>query len=117
VANVSQGVTVTWGSVTIVEVVSVSVDGVSADSVEVTPRSSTGRGKSYSVADVDLGTVAVTARGATGMTTTNVGLTATLSISGPGLSFSFAKAIFQNLGWSAAVGDLQTYTATFKMGV
>jgi hypothetical protein len=51
------------------------------------------------------------------MMTTNVGLTATLSISGPGLSFSFAKAIFQKLGWSAAVGDLQTYTATFKMGV
>ena len=116
-ANVSQGVTVTWGSVTITEVVSVSVDGVSCDSVETTSRSSTGRGKSYSVADVDLGTVSVTARGATGMMTTNVGLTATLSISGPGLSFSFAKAIFQNLGWSAAVGDLQTYTATFKMGV
>ena len=116
-ANVSQGVTVTWGSVTILEVISVSVDGVSADSVEVTSRTSTGRGKVYSVSDVDLGTVSVTARGAAGMTTTNVGLTATLSISGPGLSFSFAKAIFQNLGWSAAVGDLQTYTATFKMGV
>ena len=116
-ANVSQGVTVTWGSVTITEVVSVSVDGVSCDTVETTSRTSTSRGKSYSVADVDLGTVSVTARGATGMMTTNVGLTATLSISGPGLSFSFAKAIFQNLGWSAAVGDLQTYTATFKMGV
>jgi hypothetical protein len=117
VANVSQGVTVTWGSVTILEVVSVSVDGVSADSVEVTSRTSTGRGKVYSVSDVDLGTVSVTARGVAGMNTTNVGLTATLSISGPGLSFSFAKAIFQNLGWSGSVGELQTYTATFKMGV
>jgi len=117
VANVSQGVTVTWGSVTILEVVSVSVDGVSADSVEVTSRTNADRGKAYSFADVDLGTVSVSARGATGMTTTNVGLTATLSISGPGLSFSFAKAIFQNLGWSGSVGELQTYTATFKIGV
>ena len=115
-ANVSQGVTVTWGSVTITEVVSVSVDGVSCDSVEVTSRASTDRGKSYSVSDVDLGTASVTARGATGMTTTNVGLTATLSISGPGLSFSFDKAIFQSLGWTAAVGEMQTYTATFKIG-
>jgi hypothetical protein len=117
VANISQGVTVAWGtSLTILEVVSVSVDGVSSDSVEVTPRTSTDRGKVYSAADVDLGTVSVTARDAKGMTTTNVGLTQTLSITGPNVSFSFSKAIFQSLGWTAAVGEMQTYTATFKIG-
>ena len=115
-ANVSQGVTVTWGSLTILDVISVSVDGVSSDSVEVTSRADTDRGKSYSAADIDLGTVSVTARNANGMTTTNVGLTQTLSITGPNLSFSFGKAIFQSLGWTAAVGEMQTYTATFKIG-
>ena len=115
-ANVSQGVTVTWGNVTITEVVSVSVDGVSCDTVETTSRGSTDRGKSYSSADVDLGTVSVTARNATGMQTTNVSLTQTLSITGPNVSFSFDKAIFQSLGWTAAVGEMQTYTATFKIG-
>lgn len=115
-ASVSQGTTVTWDGVNLGEVVSVSVDGVQADSVEVTPRNETSRFKAYSVADVDYGSVSVTCRGEAAMSSTNVGLTGSLSISGPGLSFSFPKAIFERLGWAATVGDLQTYSVTFKMG-
>lgn len=115
-ANVSQGTTVTWAGVNLGEVVSLSVDGLQADSVEVTPRTQLSRVKAYSVADVDYGTVSVTCRGSAAMSSTNVGLTGTLSIGGPGVSFSFSKAIFEKLGWSAAVGDLQTYSVTFKLG-
>lgn len=115
-ANVSQGVAVTWGGLALGELVSVSVDGVSADAVEVTPRTTTDRAKVFSVADVDLGTVTVTARGTAAMSSTNVGLTAALSIGGPGVSFSFSKALLQNFGWAANVGDMQTYSVTFKLG-
>jgi len=115
VANVSQGTTATWGTVTLGEVVSVSVDGVSADTVEVTPRTSTSRFKTYSASDVDLGTVNVTLRGAAGMVATNVGLTAALSITGPNVSWVFAAAVFEKLGWQASVGELQTYSVTFKL--
>ena len=115
-ANVSQGVTVTWGGTALGEVVSVSVDGMSSDTVETTSRNSTSRIRSFSASDVDLGSVTVTARGSAVMSSTNVGLTAALSISGPGVSFSFTPALFQSLGWSAAVGDMQTYSVTFKLG-
>jgi len=115
VANVSQGTTATWGNVTLGEVVSISVDGVSADTVEVTPRTSTSRFKRYRRADVDLGTVSVTLRGAAGMSSTSVGLTASLSISGQGVSWSFNEAVFEKLGWQASVGELQTYNVTFKI--
>ena len=115
-ANVSQGTTVTWAGVSLGEVVSVTVDGVQADTVEVTSRTQASRVKSYSVADLDYGSVSVTCRGTAAMVAANVGLTGSLSISGPGLSFSFSKAIFERLGWAATVGDLQTYSVTFKVG-
>lgn len=115
-ANVSQGTTVTWGGLALGEVVSVSVDGVQADTLEVTPRGSLTRLKSYKAGDVDYGKVSLTCRSAAVMTATNVGLTATLSIGGPSVSWSFPVAIFQSLGWSAAVGELQTYTVNFKLG-
>lgn len=115
-ANVSQGVTVTWGGIALGEVISVSVDGMSSDTVETTPRTSTSRYKAFSPADVDLGSVTVTARGTALMSSTNVGLTAALSISGPSVSFTFTPAVFQSLGWAAAVGDMQTYSITFKVG-
>lgn len=116
-ANVSQGTTVTWAGVSLGEVVSVTVDGVQADTVEVTSRTQASRFKSYSVSDLDYGTVSVTCRGTAAMTSANVGLTGSLSIAGPGLSFSFTKAIFEKLGWSATVGELQTYNVTFKVGI
>ena len=115
-AFVAQGTTIQWGSVTLGEVVTLSVNGLSAETVDVTPRSNASRAKSYSVADTDFGSVSVTCRGTAAMSSTNVGLTATLSIGGPGVSFAFTKAIFQNLDWQASVGELQTYAVTFKMG-
>jgi hypothetical protein len=116
VANVSQGVTVTWGAVTLGELVTVAVDGVTADAVEVTSRNTTNRLKKFSAADIDGGTVSVTVRGTAGMATTSVGLTAALSIGGPGVTWSFPSAMFQTLGWSASVGELQTFSVTFKIG-
>jgi hypothetical protein len=117
VANDSQGFAVTWNGVTLGEVVSVSVDGMSADVVEVTPRNAArASGKVYSAADVDFGSVTVVLRSGSGMQITNVGLTGSLSISGPGASWSFGKTIFESLGWTAAVGELQQHQATFKIG-
>jgi hypothetical protein len=116
VAKDSQGVTVTWGSVTLGEVVSVSVDGIAADTLEVTSRGQASRAKAFSAGDVDYGTVTCTVRGTAGMSSTNVGLTAALSIGGPGVSWSFSKAVFSSLGWSATVGELQTFSVSFKVG-
>jgi len=116
VAYVAQGTTIQWNAVALGEVLSVSVDGISADSVEVTPRTSAARQKVFSRGDVDYGTVTVTARGPAGMSSTSVGLTAALSIEGPGFSMSFPWALFQSLGWQASVGELQTYSVTFKVG-
>lgn len=115
-ANVSQGTTVTWNGVALGELVSVAVDGIASDTVEVTPRTSLSRVKSFSPADVDYGTVSLSLRGGTAMSSTNVGLTAALSIAGPSVSLSFPVAIFQTLGWQASVGELQTYSVTFKVG-
>ena len=115
-ANASQGVTVTWAGVTLAEVVSISVDGVSAETVDVTPRTSLDRFKVYSAADNDYGTINVTCRGTAAMTSTNVGLTGALSITAPGAGWSFAKAIFEKIGWAASVGELQSYSVTFKVG-
>ena len=114
-ANVSQGTTVTWNGVALGEVVSVSVDGVSTDTVETTSRTSTSRYKVFRRSDIDLGSVQVTVRGTQAMTVTNVGLTAALSISGPGASWSFNEAMFENLSWQASVGELQQYSVTFKL--
>lgn len=115
-AFVSQGTTVTWGGATLGEIVSVSVSGISADVVDVTPRTSTARAKVFSPADGDPGSVSVRARATAAMSSTNVGLTAALSIGGAGVSWSDAHAIFQTLEWSASTGELQEFTATFKLG-
>lgn len=115
-ANNSQGTVVTFGTATLGELVSVSVDGLQSDSVELTARTQASRVKSYSPADIDQGTVSVTCRGTTLMSTASVGLTASLSITGAGISFSFTKAIYERLAWSASVGELQVFTVTFKVG-
>lgn len=112
----AQGLVVTWRGATLGELVTVSVDGLAADSVEVTPRSSTSRYKVYRPADVDQGTVSLSLRSAVAMSATNVGLTGALSIVGTGVSWSFPGAIFEKLGWSASVGELQQWSATFKVG-
>lgn len=115
-ANVSQGTTVTWNGVSFGEVVSVSVDGVQADTVEITPRSSVDRIKWFYAADRDNGTVSLTCRSTANYQIASVGLTAALLITSPGVSWSFPVAIYQGMAWSASVGELQTYTVTFKLG-
>lgn len=115
-ANASHGIAVVWNGVTLGEVVSVSVDGITAETVDVTPRGQAVRYKKFSRADGDYGTVTLTVRGTSAMSITNVGLTATLSISGPGVSWTFNGAMYEKLGWSASVGELQSGSMTFKIG-
>jgi len=114
-ANVSQGTTVTWKSTALSEVISISVDGVSADVVEITPRSYQGRDKRFKSADGDYGTITVRCRGTASMNTSYVTTTGALSITAPGASFSSGKSILQSLAWSASVGELQEWTVVFKI--
>jgi len=116
VANVAQGTSAAWNNVVLGEIVSISLDGITADSVDVTPRTQTSRVKAFSPGDVDYGTVSMTLRGTAAMSSTNVGVTGTLAILSPGAQWVFLKAMFERLGWSATVGDLQTYSVTFKVG-
>jgi hypothetical protein len=115
VAFVSQGTTVTWRGTALSEVVSISVDGVSADVVEVTPKSYQGRDKRFKSADGDYGTITVRCRGTAAMNTSYVTTTGALSITAPGASFSSSRAILQSLAWNASVGELQEWTAVFKI--
>ena len=114
-AFVSQGTTVTWRSTALSEVVSVSVDGVSSDVVEVTSKSYQGRDKRFRSADGDYGTVTVRCRGTAAMNTSYVTTTGALSITAPSASFSSSSAILQSLAWNASVGELQEWTAVFKI--
>jgi hypothetical protein len=115
VAANAQGLVVTWGTATLGELVSVTVDGLAADTVEVTPRSQSSRFKAFRPADVDRGTVSLTLRGTAAMSAANVGLTANLSITGASVSWSFPAAVFETLGWAAQVGELQVYNVKFKV--
>lgn len=115
-AYVSQGITVAWGGITLGEVVSVDLSGVSVDTLEVTPRTSLDKVKVFSPADRDPGGVSIRVRGTAAMSTTNVSLTGSLQLGGPGISLLDGTAIFESLQWSAQTGDLQEYTVTFKLG-
>ena len=114
-AFVSQGTTVSWRSTALSEVVSVSVDGVSSDVVEITPKGYQGRDKRFKPADGDYGTVTVRCRGTAAMSTSYVTTTGALSITAPSASFSSSRAILQSLAWNASVGELQEWTAVFKI--
>jgi len=115
-ALTSQGTTVTWGAFTLAGITSVSVDGVTADIVEVSPRSAVSRFKMYSDADYDYGTVSISLLDASGIATSHVGSNYALGISSAGASFSFAFAYLQDYKWSATVGDVQKVQLTFKCG-
>ena len=115
-ALTAQGTTVTWGAFTLAGITSVSVDGVTADIVEVSPRSSVTRFKKYSDADYDYGTVSIDCLTAGGIGTNDVGKYYGLSIVGDSISFSFTEAYLQNLKWVATVGDVQKVQLTFKCG-
>jgi hypothetical protein len=116
VASVAQGTSAVWNGVSLGEVVSITLEGVSAESVDVTPRTSATRYKSFSAADVDLGAMSMTLRGTAAMSVTNVGVTGSLAIAAPNAVWFFTRTMLERLGWSATVGDLQTYSVTFKLG-
>jgi hypothetical protein len=114
-ASNGQGLTATWGTVTLGELVSISVDGIAADLVEATPRSLVSKNaKKFLVADTDLGTASLTLRG-TAVPSSSVGLTGALSITGPAVAWVFSRAIVQSLGWSVKAGELQEYSLKFKL--
>ena len=114
-AAVSQGTTVTWAGVSLGELIDVNVDGIAADIVEVTPKSTATRTKVFRAGDVDLGTISATCRGTAAATTTCVGQTGALVVTGPSVSWSAPVAIYERLAWSASVGALQVYRIQFKV--
>lgn len=114
-AAVSQGTTVTWAGVVLGECLNVSVDGITADTVETTPKANTSRVKVFSVGDIDYGSVSLTMRGTAAATSTCVGQTGALSIIGPGVAWSVGVAIYERLAWRANTGDLQEYSVSFRL--
>ena len=115
-ALTSQGTTVTWGAFTLGVITSVSVDGVTADIVDVSPRSNITRYKKYSDADYDYGTVSIDCLTTGGIGTGHVGTQNGLAIVGDSVSFSFPEAYLQNYKWVGSLGDVQKVQLTFKCG-
>jgi hypothetical protein len=106
------------GDVDVTEIVSVSIDGIQSDTVEVTARSHTGRNKSFSPADTDYGTVSIVMRSQNYITESAVGEPCSLTINdaGGGQTYWSGPAIIQSLAWRASVGELQEYSLTLKLG-
>lgn len=121
-ATNSQGLTVSisggFGDIDFEEVVSVSVDSVACDAVEVTPRTSAVARKRFRPADTDEGTVSIVMRAASLFDDSLVGEIVTLSIvqSSPSATFWDGPAILQSFAWRATVGELQEYSVSFKLG-
>jgi type III secretory pathway lipoprotein EscJ len=122
VAKSSQGIYVAMddagpaGDVNITELVSVSIDGIQCDTVEVTPRSQTTRNKSFSPADTDYGTVSIVMRSQSFITEAAVGEPCSLTIADASVTYWGGPAIIQSLAWRASVGELQEYSVTLKLG-
>jgi hypothetical protein len=114
VATNSQGTIVQFDGDDLGEVLSVSIDGVQADSVEITPRSQATRDKIYRPADFDYGTMTVTCLDFGNFSLSNIGQSGDLLIDGS-VSFVF-EAILQSLAWTANVQELQRITFVFKLG-
>ena len=123
-AKSSQGISIaiedagSAGDVNVTEVISVSIDGIQSDTVEVTARSHTGRNKSFSPADTDYGTVSIVMRSQNYITESAVGEPCSLIINdaGGGQTYWDGPAIIQSLAWRASVGELQEYSVTLKLG-
>lgn len=117
-ANSSQGISVSWGGNTLGELVSVSLDGVSADTIEITSRTDAGRFKQFRAADIDAGSLSITLRSFDYLFVSTVGSTATLQVQSgdpPAIYFDLGIATCQSLAWSATVGELQEYRVVFKL--
>jgi len=121
VAKNSQGLNVTlsaeWGDYEIAEVVAISIDGVQADTIEITPRTTTARDKLFRPADRDNGTVSLTTRKLEILTSANVGSTCSLGISQGVTTYWDGPATIQSLAWNASVGELQEWRIVLKLGV
>jgi hypothetical protein len=107
------------GDLVFSELVSISIDGIQADNVEITPRTSPYRTKAFRPADRDDGTLSVVMRAQNQLSSAYVGTTTSLAIykngSGAGTYWT-GLAIIQSLAWRASVGELQEYAVTFKLG-
>lgn len=113
-ANNSQGTVITWGGVTLGEVVSVNVGELTCDLVDVTPKTQASRQKRFDVAASDAGSISLRMRATTAASATCTGTQAVLAITGPGVSWTFT-AIYERLGWAATVGQFQEYNVSFKV--
>jgi hypothetical protein len=124
VAKSSQGISIALegagsaGDVDFTEIVSVSIDGIQCDTVEVTARAHTGRNKSFSPADTDYGTVSIVMRSQNFITEAAVGEPCSLTIADSSAAQTYwnGPAIIQSLAWRASVGELQEYSLTLKLG-
>ena len=114
-ATNSQGVVIQFAGDDIGEVLSVSVDDIEADAVELTPRSRATRDKQYRPADLDYGTLAITFLDTGAFTVSRVGEVGQLYVTRGTTLFAF-DAMLQSLAWRANVGELQQLTAVFKLG-
>lgn len=112
----SQGSAVVWGGVTLGEVVAFDATGGSAETTEATPLAQTSRVKRFKVGDIDPGTVSVVVRSPFAISETNVGLTATLSITASGHSRSWPWAMLNEPRWRGQTNEYQEYGLTFKLG-
>jgi hypothetical protein len=117
VATDSQGITLAWaGSALAAEIVSLSVDGVSHGFVDVTPRSTLVRARQHSPHDTDAGTVSVTMRAKDVLSGSTFGTPQSLSITrGTATYLTAQTAYLKNFAWSASLGELQEYRATFRL--
>ena len=118
-AKNSQGISVglngDFGEFYNFEVVSLSIDGVQSDVVEITTRSNAAKIKQFRPSDVDYGTISMVFR-LRSFTEAAVGQTAYLGLSAAGTAFWDGPVIVQSFAWQATVGELQEYRATFKLG-
>lgn len=115
-ANDAQGTVLTWNGVALGEVISIDYAFGSADASGYVPLNGGSRQKKFIPGDVDPGSVSVVLRSSVAMSRTNVGLTAGLSINGPGITESWSWAMFNEPAWRGTVNALQEYQVTFKLG-
>jgi hypothetical protein len=115
-AQDAQGTVISWNGVALGEVVSIDYAFGTAEASAYMPLNSTSRLKRFVPGDIDPGAVSVVVRTPTAMSRTNVGLTATLSITGPGITESWAWAMFNEPSWRGTVNALQEYSVNFKLG-
>ena len=112
----AQETVLTWNGVALGEVVTIDYAFGTAEASGYVPLNGTSRKRKFVPGDVDPGSVSVVLRSPVAMSATNVGLTAALSINGPGITESWAWSMFNDPGWRGAVNALQEYRVTFKLG-